>query len=74
MKRTVGTLALNVGLIAMTAAAQDMMRHVDRRLEMTRGKLEAALAAATVAAPADFIEEIVRPRPLRRDLSRGTAQ
>jgi hypothetical protein len=80
MKRTVGTLALNLGLIAMTAAAQDMMRHVDLSspdmvsAEMTRGEVEAALAAATVAAPADFIEEIVRPRPLRRDLSRGTAQ
>ena len=60
MKRSIGTAALGLGLVAMTATAQDMMRHVDLSspdmvsAEMTRGEVEAALAAATAAAPADF--------------------
>src|ERR1700694_2092725 len=60
MKRTIGTAALGLGLIAITATAQDMMRHVDLSApdmvsaEMTRGEVEAALTMATVAAPADF--------------------
>src|SRR6202048_92813 len=60
MKCTVGTVALCLGLIAMTATAQDMMRHVDLSspdmvsAEMTRTEVESALARATVAAPADF--------------------
>ena len=60
MKRSLGTAALGLGLIAMTATAQDMMRHIDLSspdmvsAEMTRGEVEAALAAATIAAPADF--------------------
>ena len=60
MKRTIGTAALGLGLLVMTAAAQDMMRGVDLSspdmvsAEMTRGEVEAALTMATVAAPADF--------------------
>jgi uncharacterized protein YjbI with pentapeptide repeats len=60
MKRTFGAAALGLGLLAVTATAQDMMRHVDLTspdmvsAEMTRADVEAALAAATVAAPADF--------------------
>jgi uncharacterized protein YjbI with pentapeptide repeats len=60
MKRTVGTVALSLGLIAMTAMAQDMMRGVDLSspdivsAEMTRGDTAAALTTATVAVPADF--------------------
>ena len=60
MKRTIGTAALGLGLLIMTATAQDMMRDVDLSspdmvsAEMTRGEVEAALAVATVAAPADF--------------------
>src|SRR5882672_10176308 len=60
MKRTIGTAALGLGLLVMTAAAQDMMRDVDLSspdmvsAEMTRGEVEAALTMATVAAPADF--------------------
>jgi len=43
MKRSIGTAALGLGLIAMTATAQDMMRHIDLSspdmvlAEMTRG-------------------------------------
>jgi hypothetical protein len=60
MKRTFGAAALGLGLLAVTATAQDMMRHVDLTspdmvsADMTRADVEAALAAATVAAPADF--------------------
>ena len=60
MKRMVGTAALSLGLIAITAMAQDTMRGVDLSspdmvsAEMTRGDIEAALTTATVAAPADF--------------------
>src|SRR5258705_872140 len=60
MKRTIGTAMFGLGLIAITATAQDMMRHVDLSspdmvsAEMTRGEVEAALSAATIAAPADF--------------------
>ena len=64
MKRAIGPallgLGIGLGLVAMTAAAQDMMRHVDLSspdmvaAEMTRAEVEATLAAATSAAPADF--------------------
>ena len=60
MKRTVGAVALSLGVIAMTAMAQDMMRGVDLSspdmvsAQMTRGDIEAALATAPLAAPADF--------------------
>ena len=29
MKRAIATITLGLGLVAMTATAQDMMRHVD---------------------------------------------
>ena len=60
MKRSIVTAALGLALGTMTATAQDMMRHVDLSspdmvsAEMTRGEVEAALAAATITAPADF--------------------
>ena len=60
MKRMFRAAALGLSLLAVTATAQNMMRHVDRSspdmvsAEMTRAEVEAALAAATVAAPADF--------------------
>ena len=60
MKLTIGTAAFGLGLLAVTATAQDMMRHLDLSspdmvsAEMTRVEVEAALAMATVAAPADF--------------------
>ena len=60
MKRSIGTAALGLVLVTMTATAQDMMRHIDLSspdmvsAEMTRGEVEAALAAATATAPADF--------------------
>jgi len=60
MKRTFGAVALGLGLLVMTATAQDMMRYVDLSspdmvsAEMTRGEVEAVLTMATVAAPADF--------------------
>src|SRR5258708_23767904 len=60
MKRMIRTAALGLGLLAVTATAQDMMRHVDLSspdmvsAEMTRGEIEAALAIASGAAPADF--------------------
>jgi uncharacterized protein YjbI with pentapeptide repeats len=60
MKRTFGAAALGLGLLAATAQAQDMMRDVDLSspdmvsAETTRAEVEAALATATVAAPADF--------------------
>src|SRR5262245_24081977 len=47
-------------LCTLSAAAQDMMRHVDltspemTSAEMTRADVEAAIAAATPARPADF--------------------
>jgi uncharacterized protein YjbI with pentapeptide repeats len=60
MKRTFRAAALALGLFAVTATAQDMMRHVDLSspdmvsAEMTRAEVEAAFAAGTAAAPADF--------------------
>lgn len=60
MKRMLGAAALGLGLLAVTAPAQDMMRDVDLSspdmvsADMTRSEVEAALAAANVAAPADF--------------------
>ena len=60
MRRSVMTAAVGLALVAGTAAAQDMMRHVDLSspdmvsAEMTRGDVEAAMRAATAAAPADF--------------------
>src|SRR6476661_9274049 len=60
MRRTITTVMLGLGMVAMTAAAQDMMRGVDLSspdmvsAEMTRGELEAILARATATAPADF--------------------
>ena len=68
MRRTIITVTLGLGLFAMTAAAQDMMRGVDLSspdmvsAEMTRQDVEAVLAKATAAAPPDFTgKEIVRP-------------
>src|SRR2546426_1098786 len=55
MKRAIGIATFGLGLIAMTATAQDMMRHVDLSspdmvaAEMTRGDIEAGLAAATMS-------------------------
>ena len=52
MKRRFGAAALGVGLLAVTATAQDMMRHVDLSspemvsAEMTRAEVEAALIKA----------------------------
>src|SRR3954454_17039364 len=60
MKRTFGSAALSLGLLAVTAMAQDMMRGFDLSsadmvsAEMTRGQVEGALAIATANAPADF--------------------
>src|SRR5436190_220056 len=60
MIRSFGTAALGLGLMTVAAMAQDMMRHLDLSspdmvsAEMTRGDVEAALATATTAAPADF--------------------
>src|SRR5258708_14235836 len=60
MKRMFGAAALGLGLLAATAQAQNMMRNVDLSspdmvsAETTRAEVEAALATATVAAPADF--------------------
>ena len=60
MKRTFGSAALSLGLLAVTAMAQDMMRGVDLSSadmvssEMTRGQVEGALAITTANAPADF--------------------
>src|SRR5450759_5524111 len=60
MKRMFAGAALGFGLLAMTATAQDMMRGLDLSSpdmvssEMTRGQVEAILARATAAAPADF--------------------
>ena len=48
MKRMIRTAALGLGLLAVTATAQDMMRHIDLSspdmvsAEMTRGEIEAA--------------------------------
>ncbi len=60
MTRLLGAAALlDPGFLAV-AAAQDMMRHVDLTspemvsAEMTREEVEAMLAAATAATPADF--------------------
>src|ERR1700704_4452868 len=59
MKRTFGSAALSLGLLAV-AMAQDMMRGVDLSsadmvsAEMTRGQVEGALAITTANAPADF--------------------
>jgi hypothetical protein len=63
MKRaSLWTTALGMfGLVlAASAAAQDMMRHVDltspemTAAEMTRAEVEAAIAAGTSTQPADF--------------------
>src|ERR1700682_2811720 len=60
MKRAFGGAVLSLGLLAVTATAQDMMRGVDLSssdmvsAEMTRAQGEGALAMATAAAPADF--------------------
>ncbi len=60
MKRAFGGAALSLGLLAVTAMAQDMMRGVDLSspdmvsAEMTRAEVEAALIMASGAAPADF--------------------
>ncbi len=60
MKRALGGAALSLGLLAVTAMAQDMMRGVDLSspdmvsAEMTRAEVEAALIMASGAAPADF--------------------
>jgi hypothetical protein len=57
-------------LTIMAAMAQDMMRGVDLSspdmvsAETTRGEIEAALTAATVAAPADFTGKKLSSRDL----------
>ena len=80
MKRAIATIALSLGLVAMTATAQDMMRHVDLSspdmvsAEMTRAEVEAVLAATTGTAAADFTgKRLARrsPRPFRSQLFRG---
>jgi len=59
MKHILAGAALSLGLLTVTATAQDMMRGVDLSspdmvsAEMTRTQVEAAIATAT-AAPADF--------------------
>ena len=59
MKHILPGAALSLGLLTVTATAQDMMRGVDLSspdmvsAEMTRTQVEAAIATAT-AAPADF--------------------
>src|SRR5712672_3362353 len=59
MKRAFGGAALSLGLLAVTAMAQDMMRGVDLSspdmvsAEMTRTQVETAIATAATA-PADF--------------------
>ena len=86
MKRMIATAALGLGLVTTTATAQDMMRDVDLSspgmvsAEMTRGEVEAALAAATNAAPADFTGkrlsglDLSKLEFVRRHISSGTAQ
>ena len=60
MIHSIVTAAIGLALATMTAMAQDMMRHIDLSspdmisAEMTRQEVEAALAAASIAAPADF--------------------
>src|SRR5262245_47424927 len=60
MKRTVALTMFGLALAASTANAQDMMRDLDLTspamvsAEMTRPEVEAVLAKAGAAAPADF--------------------
>ena len=62
MKRAIATITLGLGLVAMTATAQDMMRDVDLSspdmvsAEMTRAEVEAVLAATTATAPPISLE------------------
>ena len=84
MKRTFGSAALSLGLLAVTATAQDLMHGVDLAspdmvsAEMTRGQVEVALARATRYAGRFHWKAIVQlgpfpARPFRRDSSRGPA-
>src|SRR4051812_29397353 len=60
MKLTIGAAAIGIGLVAVTATAQDMMRGLDLSspdmvsAEMTREQVQNMLASATATAPADF--------------------
>ena len=83
MRYSIGSAALGLGLLAVTASAQDMMRHLDLSspdmvsAEMTRMEVEAALAKATIVAPADFTGKRLSGLDLsgldlsRRGFSRG---
>jgi hypothetical protein len=78
MKRTFCPAALALGLFAVTATAQDMMRHVDLSspdmvsAEMTRAEVEAAFSHACRFHRQESIQpRPVRARSVRRDLSRG---
>ena len=60
VKRAIGTAVFGLGLAAMTAVAQDMMRYIDLSApemvsaEMTRGDVERALKTTRAEAPTDF--------------------
>ena len=60
VKRAIGTAVFGLGLAAMSAVAQDMMRYIDLSApemvsaEMTRGDVERALKTTRAEAPTDF--------------------